>query len=253
MKIIDRSKSPRVYGRAEKSCLLLVKLAAAPGRSPSRWKISRATFIAAQQWSPNCSIVRLEWLYHCRPAAAVPQPLKSQLCEWPSCEKRATFLAFRSKTDPPSGRQWTRNESLGLLLSGACPVRARPPPSPPARSLLRDCCIVEGVRPFRGRFFLRPKPFRRRPEECPSEKYTPGIYLRVGDTRPRAPGDQSEKIVRAPWIMLYGSSSTGTRDTGNEDLHLREACFEPPSFGSHLSALERQVLVTYLRTLFARE
>lgn len=39
-----------------------------------------------------------------------PVALKSQLCL--AAKKGATFLAFRSKTDPSSDLQWLQNESL---------------------------------------------------------------------------------------------------------------------------------------------
>lgn len=107
-----------------------------------------------------------------------PVALKSQLCECLATKKGATFLAFRSKTDPSNGLQWTRNESLvGYFY---------PPPLLSCSLFLlacifsfRDCHIVEGVRSFRRRF-SSVKPFKCR-RILSREIHVWPVY-RVGDT-----------------------------------------------------------------------
>lgn len=103
-----------------------------------------------------------------------PVPLKSQLCECLAAKKGATFLAFRSKTDPSSDSQWTRNESLGLLLSA----------SP---SLFLPACVFSRLPYCRGREVLPKAIFIRKAIQMPKNaqsRYTrlACVSLRVGDT-----------------------------------------------------------------------
>lgn len=119
-----------------------------------------------------------------------PVPLKSQLCERLAAKKEATFLAFRSKTDPSSGSQWTRNESPGLLLYS--------PPSPfltlstffssqPLSPSLSLSLVVSRLPYCRGReavprtIFLR-KAIQMPKNAHPREIHAPLVYLRAEDT-----------------------------------------------------------------------
>lgn len=108
-----------------------------------------------------------------------PVPLKSQLCECLAAKKGATFLAFRSKTDPSSGLQWTRNESLGLLLST----------SPSLLLSLSPCLrlLVSRLPYCRGREVLPKAIFIRKAIQMPKNaqsRYTrlACVSVRVGDT-----------------------------------------------------------------------
>lgn len=106
-----------------------------------------------------------------------PVPLKSQLCECLAAKKGATFLAFRSKTDPSNGLQWTRNESLGLLLST----------SPSLLPSLSPCLHLSRLPYCRGREVLPKAIFIRKAIQMPKNAQSRNtrlacVSIRVGDT-----------------------------------------------------------------------
>lgn len=149
-----------------------------------------------------------------------------------AAKKEATFLAFRSKTDPSSGSQWTRNESPGLLLYSPLALShsldflllSVPLSSSLRRSSSRDCRIVEGVRPFRGRF-SSVKLFRCR--RMPTrERYTPCLCI---PTRGRYLCTVQNEEGKKPYV-LYGSytlwsGSKRTRNFAGEFSRSRHPCF----------------------------
>ena len=140
-----------------------------------------------RQRGPNCSIVRLEWLRHCRRGPQLSRaPLKSQLCEARQAAK--TVEGGGGVQQRTFSRVSVKNWSFKRLTMGTeridrgftfiQPSSATASPLLPSSfvapflffsrfSAARDCRIVEGVRPFQTYPFPSRTPFNATKTNCP--------------------------------------------------------------------------------------